>query len=60
LSNWKLTITDELVKSTVEKVSAGKSTMTYREFTDALLIGLNKSPSQKEKWSIGVMTPVEL
>ena len=63
LSNWKLTVTPELIDQTVAKVSGNNSNnnekaetkMGYREFTDALLAGLKKN---NPRWSIGVMTPI--
>lgn len=54
---WKLTITDEMIKQIVTKASAGKETLTFKEFVSAAINGLQKD---HQKWSIGIMTPIEL
>lgn len=56
-SIWKLTITAEMVQQTIAKASAGKQVFNLKEFTAYLIAALSKS---SQKWSVGIMTPIEL
>ena len=54
---WKLTISEELIQQIIPKASGGKENLSYKEFVSAVINGLQKD---HKKWSIGIMTPLEL
>jgi NADPH-dependent 7-cyano-7-deazaguanine reductase QueF-like protein len=46
-----------MVEQTVSKASNGKETINLKEFTAVLLQAVTRAT---EKWSLGIMTPIEL
>lgn len=54
---WKLTISEELAQQTVAKISSNGEQLSFRDFISAVYAALSKSG---DRWSIGIMTPVEL